>query len=84
VTPAPVTVIKANPPCDLPEWPSLTAIDGTSFPNGAKIVDAKTGQTWDASPGSALLPKESLAQIGAYRRGTKAFYDASLLCRRSK
>jgi hypothetical protein len=80
---APVTVIKAKPPCNLPDWPALATVDGTSLPNGAKVVDVKTGQAWDASPGSAILPKETLAKISAYVHGTRAYYDFNELCRKA-
>lgn len=80
MTPAPVTVIKASPPCNLPSWPRLVAIDGQSLKYGARVIDASTGQTFDAAPGSAVLPKEALAAIAGYVKATASYYDAAVLC----
>jgi len=73
-------VIKSRPPCNLPAWPTLYAIDGQSLKSGARIIDASTGQVYDAAPGSAVLPKEALAAIAGYVKGTAVFYDAAQLC----
>lgn len=81
VTPEPtVTVTPDRTPCLLPQWPAPIALTGTSLPNGGKVIDAKTGQSWDAAPGSALISKATLADIARYAHGTAVYFDASQLC----
>lgn len=51
-----------------------------SLKYGARVIDASTGQVYDAAPGSAVLPKEALAAIAGYVRASAAYYDAAVLC----
>lgn len=44
------------------------------------MIDASTGQTYDAAPGSAVLPKEMLAQIIAYVKIANAYHNKVEIC----
>lgn len=80
MTPAPVTVIKANPPCNLPGWPTPIALGGVKIANGAKVVDDATKPGWIVPDASVLVTRDGLAEIARYVSATTAYFDASRLC----
>lgn len=84
MTPAPVTIIKASPPCPLPDWPRPIALGGLPLKTGTVVRTADSTVPLVFPVNSRLITPDGLAEIERYVAKTTAFYDASRLCRGGK